>query len=147
MNASIVINEHVVIPGSELRFRTARSSGPGGQNVNKVETKVTIMWDVERAACLDEVQKQRLRFHAGRRIDDEGVLSITAQAGRSQKENKDRCVDALRQLVAKALRPPRARKKTSVPAKARRARREAKSRRSETKRQRVVRSMRLTDDE
>ncbi len=85
----IVINSHTAIPSSELTFRFSRSGGPGGQNVNKLETKVELLFDVARSAGLTDEQKQLILTREKNRIDADGMLRVTSQESRSQFENRE----------------------------------------------------------
>ncbi len=130
------IDGEIAIPARDLSWRATRSSGPGGQNVNKVATKVTLRFDLERSDALTAAQKRRLRKLAGRRLDADGAVLVSAQAERSQGQNLERARAALRRLVKKALVAPKRRVATK-PTKAQRRRRlEDKRRQSEKKRRR-----------
>ncbi len=94
----------------ELRFRSSRSGGSGGQHVNKVETKVELLFAVEGSALLTEEQKARIREALGKRISKEGILQVTCGRERSQLLNKQAAIRQFNQLVEKALRPPKKRK-------------------------------------
>ena len=99
------INDRIVIPGRELAWRATRASGPGGQHVNKVSTRVTLRFDLKGSEALTAAHKRRLRKLAGRRIDADGALLVSAQAERSQSQNLERARSALRRLVLKSLEP------------------------------------------
>jgi ribosome-associated protein len=90
---------------SELTFRTSRSSGAGGQHVNKTETKVEVLFDVRPSAGLTEAEKMLVMEKLAARINDEGILSVTSQKERSQFANKGHALDRLRQLLEKAIIP------------------------------------------
>jgi ribosome-associated protein len=108
----LIIHEHLVIPASELQTIFARSGGPGGQNVNKVNTKATLTWDLANSNVLYAGAAARLRALAGSRLSDAGLLQITSQVHREQSRNIQACRDRLRQLVLEAIKPPTIRKAT-----------------------------------
>lgn len=122
------------IPESELSFRYSRSSGPGGQNVNKVATKVTLLFDVRSSPSLTEYQRTLLEQRLANRISKEGILHVTSERHRTRSANQREVVTRFRNLLAEALheRPPR--KKSGVPTASKKRRIEAKRRRSEIKR-------------
>ena len=132
----LVINDRVTVPARDLSWTASRASGPGGQNVNKVATKVTLRFDLRGTEALTRAQKGRLRKLAGRRIDAQGALTINAQAERSQRQNLERARDGLRKLVRKALVPPKRRVETKPTRASRRKRLENKRRRGDQKKAR-----------
>jgi ribosome-associated protein len=116
------INARIAIPRSELRFSFVRSSGPGGQNVNKVASKAVLRWAVAASPSLPDEVRARLMAANRRRINDRGELILTSQRFRDQAKNIDDCLAKLRRIVLAAAAPPRARKKTTVPKSARESR-------------------------
>ena len=137
----IEITESVTISEDELTFRASRSSGPGGQNVNKLNTRVTVVFGVGASPSLSNDQKRRIRAKLATRIDREGVLRVVCQRHRSQEANRRGAVERLVQLLQQALARPRVRKKTRVPAAARERRLEQKKRRGMIKRDRAARDL------
>ena len=132
----LVIDDRVTVPARDLSWTASRASGPGGQNVNKVATKVTLRFDLRGTEALTRAQKGRLRKLAGRRIDAQGALTINAQAERSQRQNLERARDGLRKLVRKALVPPKRRVETKPTRASKRKRLENKRRRGDQKKAR-----------
>ena len=118
---------------SELVFTMSRSSGPGGQNVNKVNTKVTLKLDVVNSSVLTLEQKELIAEKLATRTTKEGVLILTAQEKRSQMQNKEAVVFKLDQLLTKAFADRKARKATKPSKAAHHARIKAKKHRSEKK--------------
>jgi ribosome-associated protein len=133
---NLVINDRVTVPARDLSWTASRASGPGGQNVNKVATKVTLRFDLRGTEALTRAQKGRLRKLAGRRIDAQGALTINAQAERSQRQNLERARDGLRKLIRKALVPPKRRLETKPTRASKRKRLENKRRRGDQKKAR-----------
>ena len=132
--------EGVPIPEGELVFKASRSSGPGGQNVNKLNTRVMVLFDVAGSPSLSDQQKQQVLSRLVRRIDKEGVLHVAAQKHRSQEANRRATVERLQQLMQEALRPVLVRRKTKAPAAARERRLQEKKQRSDRKQQRMGRN-------
>jgi ribosome-associated protein len=133
---NLVVNDRVTVPARDLSWTASRASGPGGQNVNKVATKVTLRFDLRGTEALTRAQKGRLRKLAGRRIDAQGALTINAQAERSQRQNLERARDGLRKLIRKALVPPKRRLETKPTRASKRKRLENKRRRGDQKKAR-----------
>jgi ribosome-associated protein len=97
---------------AEFQFFTSRSSGPGGQNVNKVNSKVELRLDIRNSAILTQEQKDLICTKLASKITDEGILSVVSQRDRSQLSNKEDAVQKLYQLIIKALTPVKPRRKT-----------------------------------
>jgi ribosome-associated protein len=131
----IEITPAIHITESELHFDFIRSSGPGGQNVNKVSTAVQLRFDVA-ASSIPPLIKDRLRLLAGRRMTETGVLIIEAKRFRSREQNRRDAIDRLRDLLVQAAEIPRKRRKTRPTAAARKKRVAAKRQRAETKKMR-----------
>jgi ribosome-associated protein len=132
----IPVDDNLAIPDEEVTFATSRSGGPGGQNVNKLETRVTVRFDLAGSNALSEDQKARLRERLATRITRDGILQVTSQRHRSQSMNREAAVERFAELLRENLReePPRRKTRPSRAAKARRM--DDKRRQSQRKRQR-----------
>jgi ribosome-associated protein len=133
----IEIVDNVFIGEDELTFRASRSSGPGGQNVNKVNTRITLFFDVASCESFSIEQKEQILSRLSTRADANGVIRVVSQKFRTQKANRRAAVERLQKLLADALKIKPARKKTKVPYSAKQKRLEEKKRRSLLKRQRA----------
>lgn len=100
------------IISGELSFRTSRSSGAGGQHVNKTETRVELLFDVAASAGLSEEEKKTIFEKLAARINDEGILAVSSQKERSQGSNKEHTIERLQTLLIKALAPVKKRIRT-----------------------------------
>lgn len=121
------------VPEDEIDFRATRSGGPGGQHVNRRATRVEASWNVRLSAALTGEEKERVLEKLASRIDKDGVLRVVADDERSQHRNKELAKERLQDLVARALRVPKRRKKTRPPKSAAEKRLETKSRRGQVK--------------
>jgi ribosome-associated protein len=127
------VTETLTIPIDEFRFEFARSGGPGGQNVNKVNSKAVLRWAPAASPSLPPAVKDRLLRALASRLTNDGELLITSQLTRDQSRNVEDCLEKLRLIVLAAARPPKSRRpsRPTLGSKVRRV--EAKLRRSDTK--------------
>ena len=137
MSEAIVVAEAVRVPAHALTMRAVRASGPGGQNVNKVATKVELRVDLDAIEGLSAAARARLAALTRGRLDAEGRLLVTSQATRNQARNVEDARAKVSSLVAAALREPRPRRASRPPAVARERRLETKKRRAALKRART----------
>ncbi len=133
----IEITHDLIISEDELEFQASRSSGPGGQNVNKVNTRITLFFDMAGSRSLSDKQKRRILYRLSTRIDKNGRLRVVSQKFRTQKANRNAAIERFQQLLAEALKTKKVRKKTKVPYVAKQERLEEKRKRSLLKRQRA----------
>lgn len=132
----LVINDELAVPLSELQMHYVRSSGPGGQNVNKVSSQVQLSWDLGACESLPADVLERLRTSERGRITKAGVLRLDCQRFRDREKNRRDCLDRLREMIVQNLKPPKKRRKTRVPRRVVEKRLQAKQQRSEVKRTR-----------
>ncbi len=140
----IEITGSVSVSEEELEFQISHSGGPGGQNVNKVSTRVMLRFDLRRSPAFTDEQKRRIEEKLGNRMTQDGVLLIVSNRFRSQVENRRDVVERFVQLIRGALRVERKRVKTKVPSDEKRKRVDEKRLRSRIKSGRQA--LRNTDD-
>ena len=128
------LSNGLTLDASEFHFSFMRASGPGGQNVNKVESAVELRWDLRKSIHLPVGVRLRLEALAGNKVTDDGVLIIQAQRHRTQERNRADAVARVMALCEQALHPPKPRKKTRPSRAAKRRRLEGKKRQGDKKR-------------
>ncbi|MEM6798682.1 MAG: alternative ribosome rescue aminoacyl-tRNA hydrolase ArfB [Planctomycetota bacterium] len=136
MPEPLIVNGQITIPAAELRFSFARSSGPGGQNVNKVNTKARLRWDVANTTALPPAILTRFRERHATRLNEEGELVLASDRYREQARNTRDCLEKLRAMILSVVTPPNRRKRTRVPRGAVEARLKSKRNRSQRKQSR-----------
>lgn len=140
MSEPLVVDARVTIPAGDLAWTAARASGPGGQNVNKVSSRVDLRFDLAGTRALDGATKARLRALAANLLDADGRLIVRSQATRDQVRNLEDARAKLRELVLRALTVPKARRATKPSRGARARRLDAKHHQSTKKKQRSSRA-------
>ena len=136
MPETLTIYRELRIPMREIKYRFARSGGKGGQNVNKVETRVELLFDVAHSPTLSDHQRGQLLENLKSRLDTQGILRIIAQESRSQWRNREEAVRRFVELLEKALTPKKKRFLTKVSRIAKVRRLEEKKRRGRVKQMR-----------
>ena len=140
MTPDLDVGRGVVIPASEVAVRFSRSGGPGGQNVNKRDTRVEVSFDLASSPSLTPALRRRAMSRLRGKLDSNGRLRVVSSAERTQARNRDHAMELLRGQLEAALRPPPRPRVATKPSKAARERRlESKRHRSRTKKQRAKR--------
>ncbi len=122
----------------ELTFTSSRSGGPGGQNVNKLNTKVTLSFDVMNSNLLNDTEKELVMTKLVNKINAQGILKISSQSERTQLANKERCIEKFYKQIAKSLKIKKKRKKTKPSQAAIQKRLDDKKNRSDKKKSRKL---------
>lgn len=143
MKNDLPIKNGIVIPGYEIEVTASRAGGPGGQHVNKSDTRITVRWNVRETGALNEKQKERVLKNLQARLTSGGDLIIHHSSSRSQQQNKKNALMRLAREVRKALYVPKKRMKTRVPKAVKESRLRAKKHRGEIKK---MRSRKMQDD-
>jgi len=115
MSGGIHIKNGVIISEHEIEITVSRSGGPGGQHVNKTESRVTLRWNVKHSLSINEFQKERIITNLGNRLTGEGDLIINNSETRSQQMNRDKALEQFASVIRKALFVPKKRMKTTIP--------------------------------
>lgn len=115
---SLHVNSRISIPLAEIQFTFARSSGPGGQNVNKVNSKAILRWGIANSDALSTAVKQRFGKAYGKRLTEEGELVLSSDRYRDQGRNVADCLARLQEMILAVATPPKPRKKTKTPRRA-----------------------------
>ena len=138
MPADLVVTPGFVVPGTELRERFSRSSGPGGQGVNTADSRVELSWDVAGSPSVPESLRERLTARLGRRLAG-GVLTVAVSTQRAQLANRTEARERMVSLLRAAASPPPPRRRSTKPSRGSVERRlNAKRRRGQTKRRRQI---------
>ena len=142
----ISITTGVEIPDAELEFVASRSGGPGGQNVNKVSTRVTLRFDIERSVAFNPEQRKRIRAKLSSRISKDGVLQVSSQRTRSQDLNREDVVVRFAELLREALHEEKPRVKTKATRGSREERIREKKLRTVVKQARSIKGSKAWDE-
>lgn len=136
MKEDLPIKNAIVIPGHEIEITVSRAGGPGGQHVNRTESRVTVRWNVKKSSAFTETQKDRIHHNLQNRLTADGDLIVHNSESRSQQTNKERALASLAAIVRKALHVAKKRMKTSLPKPIKEARLHSKAVRSSIKKMR-----------
>lgn len=134
----LYINNKILIPSNELKITASRSSGAGGQHINKTETKITVRWNIKTSIALNEVQKSRILLNLKSKLTNNGELIIHNSESRSRQRNKENALRILSKTVNKALYISKKRIKTKIPKKSKEKRLQDKKIRSQIKKMRNI---------
>lgn len=136
MKEDVPIQEGITIPGHELEITASRASGPGGQNVNKVSTRITVRWNIKDTHVLTNEQKERVMKNLKHEVTELGDILIHQSESRSQFQNKEKALKVLAYKIRTALKVPKKRLKSTVPKSVKEERLHEKKERSGIKRMR-----------
>jgi ribosome-associated protein len=142
----IRLTDDLVISDDDIVYRFSRSAGPGGQNVNKLNTRVTLLFNLAGCRGLTDEQKKRLLTRLSGRISNDGFLTVVSQRHRTQNANRRSALRRLTELLEAALKNVPVRKQTAIPHAEKRKRLRRKRRRSELKQQRKPVSLNQASD-
>jgi ribosome-associated protein len=142
----VIVMAGLEIPDGELEFVASRSGGPGGQNVNKVSSRVTLRFDLERTNAVSAEQRVRIRRKLASRINKDGVLQISSQRTRSQDLNREDVIQRFAELLRAALREEKPRVETRATRSSKEERLREKRKRTEVKRTRAIKGSRGWDE-